>query len=169
MGSGLGLVKFWLSIEFFVILFLALILRNIRILIGCREHRNSDISVTLRRVVCILMEIMKGRNLSSTPWRTLTCYNRSLPQWIDLVHPLLSARGQFKSKEFLLRQSSTIFGRHHFVRQFFKCVFRNCVIFLRTLNQSNEWIFSLLNPTFLCIIEIEMHLSSIGMGEFAEL
>src|SRR6266436_4985879 len=57
----------------------------------------------------------------------------------------------------------------NFIWQAFQGVFRNGVVLFRAKDQANRRVFVRLRPIFASVVEIEVHLAGIGMGELADL
>lgn len=68
----------------------------------------------------------------------------------------------------LLRERGAVFRSKDLVAQPFKSVLRDGVILLRAQDQPDRWILLRHGPVFARVVEIEMHLSGIGVRELAE-
>jgi hypothetical protein len=71
--------------------------------------------------------------------------------------------------ELFIGQDRAVFSRENFVRQSIKRVTRDRFIFLAAKNETNRRIFAFVRPMFARVVEIHVHLASIGMSEPAAL
>ena len=72
-------------------------------------------------------------------------------------------------KEFFVGQPDAALCSHHVVRRPLKYVAGHGLVFLRSENQPCGWGLSLLNSVLLRIIEVAVHLTSVGVGKCPDL
>src|SRR5579872_2265080 len=76
---------------------------------------------------------------------------------------------EFFGDEFLVWKDGLILGSEYLVGKIVECVVGLCCSFLGTQDKSNWRVLTRLHPVFAGVVQIEVHLSSVRITEFAHL